>query len=1234
MKKTRFTHVLAANLVLAAVAQPVGAVIPLNREKGIEHYDCLAKEDRAKVLELEQTYRDLRDVRNVRISDKYKFNDLIRKDMAYKYLCSDLVDIPSWAEAFCKVREIIDELDESQKTGLRSELGRLYADYIRNHRWHYDQGHDPVIAQPLPEQVLHNRVLRREHDKVDQIQQMFQDGVRKYYLRMREVEKRILEYRDRCRDVPDLIGLSYQKASDAARSAGFDFPVCEPEHVRNLPAPERDDMVVVTQQPAAGTRLDREKQSIYVTLARQLQSIRVKPPEWLDAERGQTAPFEVKALFTGNQERDVAELCTWISKDPNVARPTRTRGEIQARNAGETEIAVLYQYYNGLSNVVCKALLPVKVIDVRRLVSLRVEPSGWTGAEPGETKPFKAFATFKRDPTGEEDVTAKCEWRVDEGENKAVVATSGRDIGKVTIEQAAQDGDRCRVVATFGEGRRAKTAEAPIAISVVSVTDFELRAKGPTTVIPTTTVQVRAWAKYSDDSTKWVDITSKCEWKTEGDPDLAVQNGLVTVRGCTLPPAKHKVSASFTHGGKVRTASLAFQVQKPKAVIGRKYFKLTLNEQAFDLGPGDQHRLMATAWYSEVPRTVPQDVTYDPNSRWDSSDTNVATVSKGVVRAGQAPGSCTISIAYTPPGATQPMTATCKVTVKDRFFVDFKVNPQARTYRVGQEITFTETLEARGKSAWVFTWYIGHEEFNGREITNAFTNPGKYTVRLVASNRVTGVEDAMPKTIEVVGEAEPEPEEKEETGAGGPPPETARPDARWRNRFNGAVTDAGLEICAQYWDAAKAAWSDCRTFRKLPAPPKFIITTGEQSDGINTGWLVYSPQPHTLHYEVYAFDHSTRRPSVRFKGVIDLKGKQVDAASLLFKEVHARNVTAEWSTRDGSLCRTTIWKFPKTDRTGATGGGVEDTGCFESGVSAGKVSSGERCSDERIWAVFPSAREAGFPGVEGKDKKAPRTGYTDYERYWKEEKPGPHGNPVWRSVVLTLQICPTKEEAVRTVTVQYDVAAKYGGAGTKATEMKLGDKAVSLSSGRGTFSTLIAVRNALISAAGQDTAKDSRYMYVQVDEDILKRMVQRTRDLPCDLVPEQAEAPKPTVAVIKYRNTEWLARLVNGKLEVRGAEGIEGSWGKQWKQVAAGVSSFKGVGTGKGPVIIYPLGARWHIVLLDWASGAPQNRRSFEEAIGVTGQGEFGVTIQVGKRCYDYSWNDLREIDCKTRRYK
>ncbi|MCK5798678.1 MAG: hypothetical protein KAI47_15905 [Deltaproteobacteria bacterium] len=127
----------------------------------------------------------------------------------------------------------------------------------------------------------------------------------------------------------------------------------------------------------------------------------------------------------------------------------------------------------------------------------------------------------------------------------------------------------------------------------------------------------------------------------------------------------------------------------------------------------------------------------------------------------------------------------------------------------------------------------------------------------------------------------------------------------------------------------------------------------------------------------------------------------------------------------------------------------------------------------------------------------------------------------------------------------------------------------------------------------------------------------------------------PAQADSVYKRSRWATKLVKGKLLAQGPG--YGAWGKRWVTVDTQVIAYREVGTSKGPVLVYVKGKKskhWYAVQLMWSTGARQNKRGFSKPTVILRGGRFGALLRVGKQCYDYAWNHLRQIDCKTRRFK
>jgi len=118
----------------------------------------------------------------------------------------------------------------------------------------------------------------------------------------------------------------------------------------------------------------------------------------------------------------------------------------------------------------------------------------------------------------------------------------------------------------------------------------------------------------------------------------------------------------------------------------------------------------------------------------------------------------------------------------------------------------------------------------------------------------------------------------------------------------------------------------------------------------------------------------------------------------------------------------------------------------------------------------------------------------------------------------------------------------------------------------------------------------------------------------------------------RFKKSHWPSRIEGGALKVQGPG--YGSWGTRWVTVDSGVTSYTEVGTSMGPVLVYAKGSSSSVVQLRFDTGMVQNRRSFRVATSIIRGGQYGALIRAGTTCYDYSWQQLRAIDCNTRQFK
>lgn len=923
-----FTRRLLFSLVLILgglfhVPQTACAVIPINDDIDKQMSDCLDEVEYKKYLELQKEYRGLLDPHNVRISNQYTLTDVVPKDQGKDIVCN-MRDLPMFVDILCKVRDLVDACEDARKIKLRHQLGNLYADYIRDHRYLYDQGLDPIPADDNPVIIRHNPWLKYEHGKEEEIVRMFQRGMQEYYRVMRNLEVKILAYRNKCIQIPDLVGMTYDKSLDRTTELGLGASLIQQPEFKALGYDQKTPLIIYKQDPQP-SELREQGFSIKVWVRNDLKSIKAEPSAWNDAKVGETKTFVITAEFL-NGEKRVTQDCAWSITMPGIVAMTSTKGMAKATGPGKTEIVALYRYHDGMKENSREVRIPVTVL-----------------APP---KPKRELTSFKLHPAGPVDI----------------------QIGAPPI-------------------------------------------------------QLTGVATFSDKPGVNVRVTRECrDWKSDGMPDLKVSDGGVTAHSIQLPPARHRIHASFTWEGKTMTDSVLFRIAKPDPGTGpgtgtgstppstmpeAQYSKLTLNKSSMILDLRSTDSLVAKVWVAKGTQMFQQEVTLDPALSWSSSNPAIAECAKGVVSSKTTAGSCLIMAAFTPPGAQQPLTAQCAVTVRgDPLVVDFIVTTNG-PYRVGQQLEFVEKIQTPNKSNYELTWYVQNREVRGAaRMQHTFSAPGTYQVRLVARHRATGVDDAIAKNIDIEHPADMDvkigfiPETNlyaigtsvgfearvqnakgiteyrwyvagEYVGSGKQGVKHKFTTAgeyeiklglrmgsnfdevkvtrmlvvgeaaigtlgRERNRFEATGAPGNLVIKSSYWKGGTAEWSKPVTFNggDIGAVDHYILYDGEQADGYNTGYLVYVPRgKNSLLFKVFHFrwpdrlttDRRDPHGFIHYSGPLPLHNETLVPESVQFTRRASRLCEVEWRTRDGSSCRARINKFKKSDKIRFSG--IEDLGC-------------------------------------------------------------------------------------------------------------------------------------------------------------------------------------------------------------------------------------------------------------------------------------------------------------------
>jgi hypothetical protein len=253
--------------------------------------------------------------------------------------------------------------------------------------------------------------------------------------------------------------------------------------------------------------------------------------------------------------------------------------------------------------------------------------------------------------------------------------------------------------------------------------------------------------------------------------------------------------------------------------------------------------------------------------------------------------------------------------------VDFSFSPKldkGKTYKEGDTVTFTENCK-NIKNITEYRWYINGKDIgSGKRVTHTFNEQGTYKIKL--GLRMGSNYDEIKHTKSItIGSG---------IGVLGNP-----------NRFKARGGPENLSVCSEYWVGGIGEWSSkCKEVSKIGPVDGYDLCTGDQSEGWNTGFLVYSKKgSEKLSFQVYHFKFGNK-----WKGVIHYSGEiqkaiNPDPESITIS-CRANVATVRWTNEDGSVCSTKIWKFKYS--TVLAHYGIEQSTCSEPLVEPTKL---KRC---------------------------------------------------------------------------------------------------------------------------------------------------------------------------------------------------------------------------------------------------------------------------------------------------
>ena len=369
-----------------------------------------------------------------------------------------------------------------------------------------------------------------------------------------------------------------------------------------------------------------------------LQSIALTPVSPSMAA-GLFQQFDAVGSYSDGTTHDLTTSATWSSSNPAVATVNGS-GQATAVAIGNATIAAALGAETGSTNL---SVAP-------SLISLQVNPQNPSLAA-GTTQPFTATGTFSDGST--QDLTTSVSW-----------SSSAPSVSTITAGGLANG-------IAAGQATIAATAGSVSGSTLLTVTPATLSAiilapANPTIALGTTQPFI-ATGSFSDGSSQ--NLTTSVSWSSS-TPSVATINGSGLATG--LAPGQTTITALSGSVSNSAVLTVTTAVLTSIAVNPVNPFLLVDNTQQFT----------ATGTYSD---NSTQDLT--SAATWNSSNTNVASLSSTELASGLAVGATTISATVLSVSGSTPLTVTLPLPLLQ----SISVSPANPSVAIGQTQQFFAT---------------------------------------------------------------------------------------------------------------------------------------------------------------------------------------------------------------------------------------------------------------------------------------------------------------------------------------------------------------------------------------------------------------------------------------------------------------------------------------------------------------------------------------------------------------
>ncbi|MBK8397950.1 MAG: Ig-like domain-containing protein [Leptospiraceae bacterium] len=322
------------------------------------------------------------------------------------------------------------------------------------------------------------------------------------------------------------------------------------------------------------------------------------------------AEFTAVGVYSNGTHQNITSEVTWGTKDTNISEPTGTKGRVNGKVAGSTEVVAKLSELDGKANL---TVMPATI------VSVQVNCPN-SSLAVGTNASCTATAIFSDGTT--QDVTSSATWTSGNG---TIASVNGG-----TVTGVGTGNSNITATITIG-GQTVISPPNPIQVTPAVLVSIQITGNlNPHlgTVSPLTATGI-----YSDGSHR--DITAQVSWST-GNPSIATQSNNPGTNGYLTPISQGSTYVSANLGGISGSADLT--------VLAPNLVSVAISSNVTVIN-GLTYQYTATATYSDGST---QNVTKE--AVWNSSNNGVATVTTSLDNGGSlqtvSPGSTTVSATF------------------------------------------------------------------------------------------------------------------------------------------------------------------------------------------------------------------------------------------------------------------------------------------------------------------------------------------------------------------------------------------------------------------------------------------------------------------------------------------------------------------------------------------------------------------------------------------------------------